>query len=312
MLIRLIAVFFALSAACAAAPASAQVVFPPGSRIGLTPPADMVVSKRFAGFEDLDRKAIITILDLPLRAYGDLERSAFTQVQNGLTDVKREIFPFNNGIGFLISGRGKEGAVSVHKWFLVGTAFGGRVPDLAAVVSAIAPDSASAIYSDAVMRKALASVTFRPAPIAEQLGLLPFTLGDLAGFQVLQVLPTGSVVLTDGPATNIGNQPYMIVSVGRGAPSNADERDRFARDMLANAPLSNLRIQVADPMRITGATGIEIRAQSQGPNGEPVAVVQWVRFSGDGYLRIIGVTAKAGWDALFPRFRAVRDGIAFR
>ena len=49
------------------------------------------------------------------------------------------------------------------------------------------PDAARAVYSDAAIRQALASVTFRPAPIQEQLGLLPFKLGEMAGFRVVKV-----------------------------------------------------------------------------------------------------------------------------
>jgi hypothetical protein len=37
-----------------------------------------------------------------------------------------------------------------------------------------------------------------------------------------------------------------------------------------------------------------------------------VRFSGSGYLRIIGVTGKDSWNPFFTRFRTVRDGINFR
>ncbi len=62
-------------------------------------------------------------------------------------------------------------------------------------------------------------------------------------------------------------------------------------------------------MRIGGLPGYEIRAQAKGLNGEPLSLVQWVRFGGGGFLRIVGVGRKDDWDALFTRFRAVRDGI---
>jgi len=45
--------------------ANAEPVFPPGSRVGLEPPAGLNLSKRFPGFEDPDRQAAIAILDLP-------------------------------------------------------------------------------------------------------------------------------------------------------------------------------------------------------------------------------------------------------
>jgi hypothetical protein len=270
------------------------------------------VSKRFAGFEDIERKTAITILDLPARAYEDLERSAFAKKQQDVQGLKREIFPFGSGIGILVSGIGKEGGVTIHKWFLLATASGGEVHDLATLISVLVPETARDVYSDAVIRKTLSSVTFRPAPIQEQLGLLPFVLNELAGFRVVKVLPEGGVILTDGPTDDISRQPYMVVSVGQGAPTDTGDRSRFANDMLSSAPLRNLNVQGSEQMRISGGPGHEIRAHAVGLRNEPVSLVQWVRFGGSGYMRIIGVTGKDKWDALFPRFRAVRDGIAFR
>lgn len=318
MLRRLLVLFFTvwgyagLAGLTLVSTAGAEPVFPPGLRIGLEPPAGLVVSKRFTGFEDIERKSAITILDLPARAFEDLERSAFAKKQQDVEGLKRQIFPFAGGIGILITGIGKEGGVTIHKWFLLAKASSGEVSDLATLVTVLVPEPALGVYSDAVVRKALASVTFRPTPIKEQLGMVPFVLNELAGFRVMKVLPEGGVILTEGPADDINRQPYMIVSVGPGAPVDAGDRSRFANNMLSSAPLRSLRIQGSEPMRIHGGPGHEIRAQAESLLGNPVSVVQWVRFSGSGYMRIIGVTARDKWDALFTRFRAVRDGVEFR
>lgn len=292
------------------APANAaETVFPPGLRIGMQPPGDFTVSKQLAGFEDTGRKAVITILDLPARAYDDLARSAFANDQKGVADLKRESFPFESGIGVLITGTANEGGGPVHKWFLLAQAVGGEVKDLTTLVQVQVPDEALSVYSDAVIRKALASVTFRPTPVKEQLGLLPFALNELAGLRVMQVLPAGGVILTEGPTDDITTQPYIIVAVGPGAPQDASERGRFANELLATAPLANLKVQLSEPQRISGGPGYEIRAQATGPRGDPVSLVQWVRFGSNGFLRIIGVSGKESWDAMFPRFRAIRDGV---
>jgi hypothetical protein len=290
-------------------PAWAEPVFAPGLRIGLEPPSDLVLSKRFPGFEDADRKVAFSILDLPGRAYEDIERSAFDKEQKNLTDVKRESFPFANGIGFLLTGQSTVDGAVVHKWFLLASAYG---KDLTALVSVEVPEAARAIYTDAVIRKALASVTFRETPLQEQLGLMPFKLSELAGFRVMQALPGGGLILTDGPANDINTQPYMIVSVGAGAPNEPDGRAKFARDMLQSAPLRDLTLTLAEPMRIGGSQGIEIRAQAKGLNGDPISLVQWVRFGSGGFLRIVGVGRTDAWDALFTRYRAVRDGIEMK
>lgn len=285
----------------------AEPVFPPGSRIGLEPPGDLKPSTHFPGFEDIERKVGVTILELPASAYAELARAANATEQRGLTDVKREDFSFRGGSGLLVTGRGQINDVTLHKWILLATA--GADKDLTVLINVEVPESARAIYSDAVIRQALASVTFRPMPIQEQLGLLPFKLGQLAGFRVMQVLAQGGVILTEGPTDDLSKQPYAIVSVGQGSPEQPDERARFARDLLSSAPLRDLTVQSADAMRIGGLPGYEIRAQAKGLNDEPIMVAQWLRFSGGNFLRVVGIGRKDDWDALFTRFRALRDGI---
>jgi hypothetical protein len=292
--------------------AAADPVFPPGLRIGLEPPGDLRVSTRFPGFEDVDRKVSVAILDLPASAYPELESAAFSKLQDQLQQAKRESFPFGSGIGFLISGVMQHDGVTLHRWSLLAQSVGGAVPDLTTLINVEVPESALATYSDAVVRKALASVTFRPAPIQEQLGLLPFKFRDLAGFEVVQVMPTGVVILADKSNDHAQKQSLMIVSIGSNLPTEASDRARFARDLLSNAPVRNLTMQSAEPMRISGAPGHEIRAQGVNPGGQKVSMVQWLRFGSGGYLRIVAVSPTEDWDAMFVRFRTVRDGIDLR
>jgi hypothetical protein len=128
----------------------------------------------------------------------------------------------------------------------------------------------------------------------------------------MQVLAQGGVILTEGPTDDLSKQPYVIVSIGQGSPEQPDDRAMFARDLLSSAPLRDIRVQSADTMRIGGLPGYEIRAQAKGLNDEPIMVAQWLRFSGGNFLRVIGIGRKDDWDALFTRFRALRDGIEFR
>lgn len=302
----------AASLASLATSAIAEPVFPPGLRVGLEPPVGMAPSARFPGFEDTGQNAIIAILDLPLSAYHELESAAFNKIQQDLEQPKRESFPFESGIGFLISGTAKQNGVAVHRWSLLAQAVGGSVQDLTALINVEVPESALSVYSDAIIRKALASVTFRPAPIQEQLKLLPFKLGDLAGFRVAQISPTGGVILAETTTNSTGPQPFMVITVERGGPAEAGDRSRFARDLMATAPVRDLSLQSAEPMRIGGAPGHEIRAQGKGPAGDSVSMVQWVRFGSNGYLRMIAVSPTDKWDQSFTRFRTVRDGIEAR
>src|ERR1700750_3205150 len=104
-------------------------------RIGLEPAPGLVPSKRFPGFEDDSNKVAVAILDLPGGAYQELERGAFGPQQKGLTDVRRESFPFGSGVGFLIIGKAEENGVKLTKYFLVGTAIAGPAADLAMLIN---------------------------------------------------------------------------------------------------------------------------------------------------------------------------------
>ncbi|HMF23735.1 MAG TPA: hypothetical protein VKG24_16625 [Pseudolabrys sp.] len=295
-----------------AAAAVVEPVFPPGLRIGLEPSGDLKLSTRFPGFEDSERKVVVVILDLPASAYQELENAAFSNRQRDLQQPKRESFPFEGGIGFLISGVSQQDGITLYRWSLLARAIGENLQNLTMLINVEVPESARSIYSDEVIRKMLASVTFRPAPIQEQLSLLPFKLGNLAGFHVIQVLPTGNVILADETTDAAGPQPFVIVSVERGGPAEAGDRGIFARDLLATAPVRDLTLQSAESMRIGGAPGHEIRAQGKGPAGDVVSLVQWLRFGSGGFLRVIGVSPTDKWDQAFGRFRALRDGIVMR
>jgi hypothetical protein len=294
-------------AACATR-AVAEPVFPKGSVIGLTPPDGLKLSTHFPGFEDPDRSVTISILELPPAAYENLERSIFAKTQSGLDDVKRESFPFESGIGYLIAGHGQENGVAVRKWFLTSRGMG-QFLGLTMLIKVDVPDAASTTYSDATIRKALASVTFREPPIDEQLSLLPIKLRDLAGFRVMRVETNNGAILIDGPSQDMIKNPYMIISLGRGGPDNADDRARFARELLNSAPLRDVVVTFAESMRIDGRPGYEVRATATGYDGKPLALVQWLRFGAGVFVRVIGVVQQENWDQLFPRFRAVRDGI---
>jgi hypothetical protein len=295
-----------------AAIAVAEPAYPPGSRIGLEVPGDLKPSTRIPGFEDPERKVSIAILDLPASAYSELETAAFTRLPQDLQQAKRESFPFDSGIGFLITGIVQKDGVTLHRWSFLAQAIGSTVRDLTTLINVEVPESALSIYSDAVVRKALASVTFRPAPIKEQLSLLPFRFGDLAGFEVMQVIPTGTVVLADSADGKSMSRPVMIVSIGRGGPGSAGDRGRFARDLVATTPVRELSIKSAEPMRIHNAAGYEIRAEGKDPAGQSLSLVQWLRFASGSYLRIVGAGPSSEWDQMFGRFRAVRDGIDVR
>ena len=295
--------------------AQSDPVFPPGSRVGLVPPQGFVTGKMFTGFADVAKNAMILITELPASAYPALEeRVAAEQLEKqGITVETREQVALPSGPAFLIVGRQEAGGIAFRRWVLFGS-----TPELTAIVSAQVPEAAQETYPEAAIRAALATFAVRAkAPVEEQLESLPFQVGDLAGFRFVRVLPGNAALLTEGPndGIEVAEQPLVLISVGRGAPASAtNERDRFSRGVLAETPgIKEVRLVRSEPLRIGGQPGHEILAEAKDvKTGTDVMVAQWLRFGGNAHLRIVGVARKDQWTPLYPRLRAVRDGIDTR
>jgi hypothetical protein len=293
---------------------TAKPVFPTGLRVGLEPPAGLTPSHRFPGFEDASRHVAVAIFEFPVAGYDKLIRSATSDQQHDMTAVTKGPFPLATGSGYLVGGTAQTDGKPVHRWFLIAKPpdnTAQKANDIATLIRVDVPQEAQAIYTDSVVRKMLASVSFRPTPIKELLALLPFELKNLAGMRVIKVMP-GGAMLIDGAGSDLDNQPYAIVAVGRGGPASADLRPRFASDLLHAAPVNDLTITSSERMRISGMPGIEIRAKGKSLRGNAITLVQWLRFGTNGFLRVVGVAPQADWDKMFNRFRALRDGVEFR
>jgi hypothetical protein len=309
---RTILLVVMLLALLGGAHAQTDPVFPPGSRVGLVPPQGFVTGQAFKGFADVEKNAMILITELPASAYPALEeRVADDQLQKqGITVESREAITLPTGPAFIVAGRQEAGGIALRRWVLFGS-----TPDLTAIVSAQVPESEQATYPEATIRAALATFAVRAkAPAEELLGSLPFTVGDLAGFRLVRVLPGNAALLTDGPndALEIAEQPLVLISVGRGAPaSEPRERDRFARGVLAETPgVKELRLTRSETLRIGGQQGHEILADAKDvKTGTDVVVAQWLRFGTNGHLRMTGMARKDQWTPLYPRMRTIRDGL---
>lgn len=289
---------------------AAEVLYPPGSRLGLAPPPGMVTSTNFFGFEDLSASAAIILAALPAEAYADLERTMTADAlrTQGLVFEKREPMSLASGKAFLVVGHQQVEKTTIRKWILIASS-----PALTAVVTTQIPDPARNVYSDNAIRAALSTLAIRSTvPVDEQLGLLPFKISDLAGFAIGGVLPGRAVVLGDPPdPATAPPAPHIIVSIGAGGPAQTSDRDDFAREVFATVPnVRDGRVTSSEPLRIIGQPGHQIMAQAHDPSGTvDLTVVQWLRFGGGGYLHMVGIARVDGWQAAYPRFRAVRDSI---
>jgi hypothetical protein len=298
-----------------ASPASAaEVAYPPGSRIGLAPPAGFVTSKSFFGFEDASNNVAIILVALPAEAYADLDKTitADTLKRQGLTLESRAEVPLSTGKAFLVIGRQEVDKTKMRKWILVAAS-----PALTALVTVQMPETAQTAYPDDTIRATLQTLAVRGAvPVDEQLGLLPFKVGEFAGFRVAGVVPGRAVMLSDAAADAPGPpaatmEPHVLVTVAPGGPAQTAEREAFARDVFATIPnLKEIRVTTSEALRMGGQQGHQIIANARdAASGTALTVVQWLRFGGSGFMQLVGIAREANWKDAYPRFRSVRDGI---
>jgi hypothetical protein len=292
---------------------AADPIFPVGSRVGLVPPAGMVVAKGFVGFEDVAKDSAILIAAQPPAAYAEIEKTLATDAlkKNGITVENRAEMKFDFGKGTLVVGKQSADKTRYRKWLLnVQTA------DLTALVNVQIPEQETA-YSDAVVRAALATLAVRATiPDTEKLSLLPFTFGELAGFHVENVLPGRAVMLIDTPDGVPTNNfdARMFVAAFDGGPGEKDDHGQFARMTFGQiVGIKDVQITMSEPLRIGGQSGFQTTAQAKDmKTGDDIMVAQWLRFGTGGFMQMIGMAKAGAWTTVQTRLRAVRDGIQLR
>lgn len=289
---------------------AAETVFPPGVRVGLTPPAGLVLSKTFSGFESQDHHIKVLLTELPASAY-DQVKSAFTAPLAASSHVKPQSIETSAGLAYYTTETAKNGTTTVRRYSMIvrGGSFSGYV-------AVQIPEDATKLYPDDAVRQMFASATIRQkVPVAERLGMMPFKVTNLGDFKTIRTLAPGALVLADGnETTGFEPAPFMIIGIIAATPTEPDDRGRFARDIASQIPgVHQARITVSEPIRINGTPAYETRMDAtSGKDNTSVTIVQWLRFGNQSTLRIIGSAPRGQWSTAFPRFREVRDGITPR
>lgn len=292
---------------------AAEPVFPPGSRVGLVPPPGMTASTTRQGFEDRARGAVMAITELSPQSYARIEQE-FGDAQmraGGMDLIARETIETASGPALMVVARQTENDVAMRKWALLAL-----VPnEITVAVVASFPEAAGDAYPDAAMRTAFASLIIKAKlSTAELLAVLPYRLTELGGFRLVRASADGTAVLTLGPKdTSLPvEQAYFMVATRGGDPPVANDRDRFAqRTFMAFMNRADLNIVASEPVRIAGAPGHEIIAESKDNHtGDPLMSVQWLIFGSQGFVQMFGVARKDQWSDALARMRALRDGFA--
>jgi hypothetical protein len=305
------AIFGMLALMLIAIPALAQEpVFPRNSRIGIVPPPGFTVSTKFIGFESPQANAALLVTELPSNMFADMERGFTDEVmkQRGMTVATREEITLKDGRGIFIAGPKTAGDQKTYESVLIASVGG-----ITAVLSMQVLEASRATVTDRVVRDAFKTVAVRQIPDAEKLAVLPYKIGSLGGFRILRSAPNGAAILTLGPKDEPSGveQPYVMIGLGGGEPPKAEERDRFARAVLANTPgIKDIKILRAEPLRIGQAQGYEIVAEARDTaTNSDVTTVMWLRFGQAGHLQIFGIARRNAWSDVFPRLRTIRDAI---
>ncbi len=304
-----------VAAVVAAAPArAAEPIFPLNSRIGMTPPPGFVPATKFPGFENPQANAAIVIIDLPTEAYADIEKSLTDEAlkARGMTVEVRDPIELKDGRGFVIAGEQVAGTAKRRDIVMAATLSG-----VATLVTVQIAEEARDAVPDAAVREAFKTVVARAqVPDEEKLSVVPYKVGNLAGFRVVRGGQDGNVLLTDGPEDTVAAvaQPFVLIGLASSEMPKPDERDAFARRVFLGVPgLKEIRILRAEQQRINNQSGYEILAEAKDQRSNTdVTAVQWLRFGQNGYLQMFAIARRDVWNDLFPRLRAVRDGIEFR
>src|SRR6185369_12904590 len=94
---RLLALAFTLLASVA----FAEPVFPPGSRIGLVPPAGMTAGAAFQGFQDQTHRVVLLVSEVSAQTYDKVAQDFTAEAirASGMEELSREILPLASGEG---------------------------------------------------------------------------------------------------------------------------------------------------------------------------------------------------------------------
>lgn len=301
-----------LAALVAATVASAaQPVFPPGSRIGLVPPADMALARGLTGFRNAETGAGILLVEMPPDAYPGLAASFSDQAlkAQGFALKSRGKVTVGSTIAIMVTGEQAEGGRRIVKSMLLASD-----ASMTALVLGQLPPGAQASEVAAV-EAALRSVAFRaPLTLDEKVDALPFTIGDRAGFRVIRTMAGNAILLTDGPndAIREADQPALIIAESFESPPPPPQREAFARSGLVSSTfVRDAVLERSQSYRQGGVDWHELVAKAKDAmSGRDVVVVQTIRFEADGYIRSVGIVRPDARDAVMPRFRQIVDSLA--
>jgi hypothetical protein len=291
-----------------------QVVFLPGASVGVAPLPGMQASTRFLGFENPQDGTFIALITAPAEEWEAISARYLPENlgSQGFTDPVREPIEVEGASeAFLVKGAQRlQQSLTVDKWVVAA-----RGEEQTAVIIAQRVPLQPA-YTKQAIEAALETIRLRAPPsLEEQIGALPFVIGDLAGFRPVRVTGGNSVLLTEGEDNVVegADQPVVIVAASQTMSPPPERRDEFARRALTGlAGLEDVRIERSDGFRQDNDDWHEAVATATDRSGVPVVVQQTIRFTNGGFIRALAVTKADERETWTARFGALVNSIAPR
>ncbi|MEP7454702.1 hypothetical protein [Phyllobacterium sp. SB3] len=284
-----------------------EVVFPNGSGIGLIPPAGLVPSSSFSGFEDSAKGTSIVVTEMPVDAYATLAASFNKEdlLATGIETISGpDEWPVEGAVvSKLIRGSQIAAGVKYRKWIvLVGA------ETTTAMVTVQIPEGVTGGLSDADVEKALRTLAIRaPASLPDQIASLPFKVADSANFRPVRVIAGATLLLTEGPNDVAANstQPMIVIASNLNTAPEAATRLEFAKKAFASLTgIKDVHSDNETSSHSDNAEWIEIDGTAtDAASGDALYVAQIARFEETRYVRAILIVKATEKDKYADRFR---------
>ena len=131
--------------------AAADVIYPPGVRVGLSPAVGLSLAKTFTGFQSNDQSVKVLVTELPPNAYEEVKTAFAKPDALGPTGIRPQTIETTAGPAYYTVEVGKDGDNTVQRYSMIlpGGTFSGYV-------DVQVPENATKIYSDDAVRQMLA------------------------------------------------------------------------------------------------------------------------------------------------------------
>ncbi len=284
-----------------------EAVFPSGSGIGLVPPAGLVPSSNFSGFEDPAKGTSLVVTELPVEAYATIAAGFNKEglLATGIDTLSGpDDWPVQGAVvSKLIRASQVAAGVKYRKWIvLIGA------QSTTGMVTVQIPDGAKDTLSDADVEKALRTLVVRaPASLSDQIASLPFKVSDASGFRPVRVIAGATLLLTEGVndvAVN-STQPMVVIASNLNTAPEAATRLEFSKKAFASLTgIKNVKSDNETSSTVDGAEWVEIDGTAtDSASGDTLYVAQIVRFETSKYVRAILIVKDTVKGKYADRFR---------